>query len=117
MEHPYADLQRQALARLETAFAEAEAAAANQGRAVSDSHMLSVPLSLRVSANLAGQLNRRAVAKHLTVSELVRRILTEAVSGEPAEPAGPADQPLTVEDVEQIARRVVAEVRDAGHQG
>lgn len=59
-------------------------------------------LSLRVPAALAAELKARAVAEHIPTSALVRRILTQAVQR--------SDAPvLTVEQVEQIARRVYRE--------
>jgi plasmid stability protein len=59
-------------------------------------------LSLRVPASLSAALKARAAAEHIPTSALVRRILTQAVE----QPATPV---LTVEQVEQIARRVYRE--------
>jgi predicted DNA binding CopG/RHH family protein len=59
-------------------------------------------LSLRVPASLAAALKARAAAEQIPTSALVRRILTQAVQR--------SDAPvLTVEEVEQIARRVYRE--------
>ncbi|WP_208719871.1 ribbon-helix-helix protein, CopG family [Amycolatopsis circi] len=59
-------------------------------------------LSLRVPASLAAALKARAAAEQIPTSALVRRILTQAVQR--------SDAPvLTVEQVEQIARRVYRE--------
>lgn len=56
-------------------------------------------LSLRVPASLAAALKARAAAEQIPTSALVRRILTQAVQR--------SDTPvLTVEQVEQIVRRV-----------
>jgi hypothetical protein len=61
-------------------------------------------LSVRVPAQLAETLKARAAAEHIPVSALVRRVLTREV----LEP----DQPVfTVEQIEQIARRVIRETR------
>jgi hypothetical protein len=57
---------------------------------------------LRVPASLAAALKARAAAEQIPTSALVRRILTQAVQR--------SDAPvLTVEEVEQIARRVYRE--------
>jgi len=59
-------------------------------------------LSLRVPASLAAALKARAAAEQIPTSALVRRILTQAVQR--------SDAPVfTVEQVEQIARRVYRE--------
>ncbi|MGH3772940.1 MAG: ribbon-helix-helix protein, CopG family [Pseudonocardiaceae bacterium] len=61
-------------------------------------------LSVRVSAALAETLKARAAEKHVSTSALIRRILARAVR------EGPELLPLlTVEQVEEIARRVVRE--------
>ncbi len=59
-------------------------------------------VSVRVPASLAETLKARAAAEHIPTSVLVRRILTRAVH----EPDAPV---LTVEQVEEIARRVFRE--------
>ncbi|WP_197672114.1 ribbon-helix-helix protein, CopG family [Alloactinosynnema sp. L-07] len=59
-------------------------------------------LSLRVPASLVAELKARADAEHVPTSALVRRLLTEALRA----PTAPV---LTVEQVEQIARRVYRE--------
>jgi predicted DNA binding CopG/RHH family protein len=63
-------------------------------------------LSVQVPAHLAETLKARAAAEHIPVSALVRRILSRNV----LEPTLPV---LTVEQVEEIARRVVLETRSA----
>jgi predicted DNA binding CopG/RHH family protein len=60
-------------------------------------------LSVRVPESLSRALKQRARVEHVAVSVLVRRLLAEAVYAEPA----PA--PLTVAQVEEIARRVARE--------
>ena len=59
-------------------------------------------LSVRVPAALAQTLRARAADEHVSTSALIRRILTRAVR-EGTQPV------LTVEQVEEIARRVVRE--------
>jgi predicted DNA binding CopG/RHH family protein len=61
-------------------------------------------LSVRVPAQLAETLKARAAEEHIPVSAFVRRVLSRGVL-EPTQPA------LTVEQVEQIARRIVLEAR------
>jgi predicted DNA binding CopG/RHH family protein len=58
-------------------------------------------LSVRVPAHLAEALKARAAAEHIPASALIRRILVTGVEPGPAA--------LTVEQVEEIARRVVLE--------
>lgn len=72
---------------------EAEAEALENDQAV---------LSVRVPAALAETLKARAAQEHVPTSALIRRILVWAVR-EGTEPV------LTVEQVEEIARRVVRE--------
>lgn len=62
-------------------------------------------LSLRVPVSLATALKARADVERIPVSELVRRLLTEALKG-PSRPI------LTVGQVEEIARRVYQEERE-----
>lgn len=71
----------------------AEAEAVENGQAV---------VSVRVPAALADALKARAAAEHVPTSALVRRLLTHAVQEPPA-------TPLTVQQVEDIARRVFRE--------
>jgi predicted DNA binding CopG/RHH family protein len=59
-------------------------------------------LSVRVPAALAETLKARAAQEHVPTSALIRRILVRAVR-EGTEPV------LTVEQVEEIARRVMRE--------
>lgn len=59
-------------------------------------------LSVRVPAALAETLRARAADEHVPTSALIRRILARAVR-EGTQPV------LTVEQVEEIARRVVRE--------
>jgi predicted DNA binding CopG/RHH family protein len=59
-------------------------------------------VSVRVPASLAEALKTKAASEHIPTSALVRRLLTHAV----AEPSATA---LTVEQVEEIARRVFRE--------
>lgn len=59
-------------------------------------------LSLRVPASLSAALKARAEAEHIPTSALVRRLLTQALEQSSA-------PPLTVEQVELIARRVFRE--------
>jgi predicted DNA binding CopG/RHH family protein len=77
----------------EAEVAEAEAVEAEQA-----------VLSVRIPAELAETLKARAAAEHVPVSALVRRVLLRSVM-EPAQPV------LTVEQVEEIARRVLLESR------
>ena len=84
--------------RAEYAVEEAEAA---EAEAVETEQAV---LSVRVPAQLAETLKARAAAEHIPVSVLVRRVLSRSVL-EPTQPA------LTVEQVEEIARRVLLESR------
>lgn len=85
--------------RAEYVDEEAEAA---EIEAAENAAALDVPLSLRITKELDSQLRRRAAAEQIPTSALVRRLLGQAVHdrGAPV---------LTVEQVEQIARRVVQE--------
>ncbi|WP_436491774.1 ribbon-helix-helix protein, CopG family [Actinokineospora sp. HUAS TT18] len=89
-------LSRHARIREEIADEEAEAIAAE----VADNQQAA--LSLRVPVSLVAELKARADAEHVPMSALVRRLLTEALR----QPSAPV---LTVEQVEQIARRVFRE--------
>lgn len=62
-------------------------------------------LSLRVPESLARALKERAAAEHIPTSALVRRLLTQAMHN-----SGPV---VTVDQVEQIARRVYHELESA----
>lgn len=87
------DAIRAEYAAEETETAEAEAVEAEQA-----------VLSVRIPADLAEALKAHAAAEHIPVSALVRRVLSRGVL-EPTQPA------LTVEQVEEIARRVLLEAR------
>ncbi|MDQ4032579.1 MAG: hypothetical protein M3332_10045, partial [Actinomycetota bacterium] len=82
-------------------YADEEAEAAEIAAAESAA-ALDVPLSLRITKDLDSQLRRRAAAEQLPTSALVRRLLSQAVHGRGA-------PVLTVEQVEEIARRVARE--------
>jgi predicted DNA binding CopG/RHH family protein len=60
-------------------------------------------VSVRVPASLAETLKSRAATEHIPTSALIRRILTRAVNDPELPPV------LTVEQVEEIARRVFRE--------
>lgn len=79
-------------------YAEEEAEAAEAEVLENDQAVISV----RVPAALAETLKARAADEHLPTSALIRRILTHVVR-EGIEPV------LTVEQVEEIARRVIRE--------
>jgi hypothetical protein len=85
--------------REEYADEEAEAA---EIEAAENAAALDVPLSLRITRELDSELRRRAAAEQIPTSALVRRLLYSAVHGRSA-------PVLTVEQVEQIARRVAQE--------
>lgn len=82
-------------------YAEEEAAAA-EIEAAENAAALDVAFSLRLTKELDTQLRRRAAAEQVSPSALVRRVLREALQGD-------GGQVLTVEQVEQIARRVLRE--------
>ncbi|MGH3856970.1 MAG: hypothetical protein ACRDR6_26510 [Pseudonocardiaceae bacterium] len=63
---------------------------------------LDVAFSLRITHDLDTQLRARAAAAQVSPSALVRRLLRDALRGG-------ASTALTVEQVEQIARRVLRE--------
>lgn len=67
---------------------------------------LDVPLNLRIDRDLDARLKQQAAAEQIPTSALVRRLLRRAV-GDPATSA------LTVEQVEAIARRVMAQSTNA----
>lgn len=83
-------------------YAEEEAEAA-EAEAAENAAALDVALSLRITRELDAQLKRRAATEQISPSALVRRILREAVHGRTA-------PVLTVEQVEDIARRVAREI-------
>lgn len=85
--------------REEYADEEAEAA---ELEAAQNAAALEVPLSLRITRELDSALKQRAAAEQVSPSALVRRILRHALRDESA-------PVLTVEQVEQIARRVMRE--------
>lgn len=82
-------------------YAEEESEAA-EAEIAERSAVLDVSLNLRIDKHLDTQLRRRAAAAQIPVSALARRLLREAI-------ARPETQTLTVEQVEQIARRVRSE--------
>ncbi|MGI8816286.1 MAG: hypothetical protein ACR2G2_13690 [Pseudonocardia sp.] len=86
-------------ARQEYADEEAEAA---EAEAALNAAALDVPLSMRITRTLDAQLRQRAAAEHISPSALVRRLLHEAFGST-------ARQVLTVQEVEEIARRVMRE--------
>lgn len=82
-------------------YADEEAEAA-EIEAAENAAALDVPLSLRITKELDGQLRRRAAAEQIPTSALVRRLLNQAMHGRGA-------PVITVEHVEEIARRVAQE--------
>jgi predicted HicB family RNase H-like nuclease len=82
-------------------YAEEEAEAA-EIEAAENTAALDVAFSLRITKELDAQLRQRAAAEQLPPSALVRRLLRDALRGAVA-------PVLTVEQVEQIARRVMRE--------
>ncbi len=82
-------------------YAEEEAQAA-ETEAAENAAALDVAFSLRITSELDTQLRQRAAAEQVPPSALVRRILRDALQGA----AAPV---LSVEQVEQIARRVLRE--------
>ena len=95
------DAEVQAI-RAEYAEEEAEAAEAEIAERQA---ALDVPLNLRIDRDLDAQLKRRAAAAGIPTSALVRRLLRQALHDRGA-------AVVTVEDVEAIARRVLAENRN-----
>lgn len=87
---------RRASIRAEYAVEEAEAA---EAEALENDQTV---VSVRVPATLAETLRSRAAAEHIPTSALIRRILSQAMH----DPAAPV---LTVEQVEEIARRIFRE--------
>lgn len=82
-------------------YADEEAEAAEAGIAERNA-ALDIPLNLRIDKDLDTRLRHRAAHAQIPVSALVRRLLREATTH-------PETQTLTVEQVEQIARRVLNE--------
>lgn len=64
---------------------------------------LEVPLNLRITKALDAQLRQRAAADQIPTSALVRRLLTHGLHDQSTRSV------LTVEQVEEIARRVALE--------
>lgn len=83
---------------IRTEYLDEEAEAAEAEALENDQAVLSV----RVPATLAETLRARAADEHVPTSALIRRILARAVR-EGTQPV------LTVEQVEEIARRVIRE--------
>ncbi|GAB2734994.1 hypothetical protein GCM10027174_04890 [Salinifilum aidingensis] len=94
--------ERHRAIRAAVAEEEAEAAAAEAAEAADQP--LDVPLHVRISRELDEALRARARAEHVSPSALVRRLLAQQVHGGGA--------PVSAEDVEAIARRVVHEELD-----
>jgi hypothetical protein len=86
-------------AREEYADEEAEAA---EVEAAQNAAALDVALSMRITRDLDTQIRRRADTEHISPSALVRRLLHDALATDQR-------QTLTVEQVEEIARRVMRE--------
>jgi len=82
-------------------YAEEEAEAAER-EAAEHAAALEVSLSLRITRELDLALKRRAAQEQVSPSALIRRLLRQATAG--------GDEPvLTVQQVEEIARRVMRE--------
>ncbi|HEX3783049.1 MAG TPA: ribbon-helix-helix protein, CopG family [Pseudonocardiaceae bacterium] len=79
-------------------YAEEEAQAA-EAEAIENEQAV---VSVRVPSSLAEALKARAASEHIPTSALVRRILIQAVDN-------PQPSALTVDQVEEIARRVFRE--------
>lgn len=86
---------------IQAEYAEEEAEAA-EFEAAESAAALDVPLSLRITKELDAKLRQRAAAEQVPTSALVRRILSQAVTSH-------GGAVLTVDEVEQIARRVYRE--------
>jgi len=82
-------------------YAEEEAEAAER-EAAENAAALEVSLSLRITRELDLALKRRAAQEQISPSALIRRLLRQATAGR-NEPV------LTVQQVEEIARRVIRE--------
>jgi predicted HicB family RNase H-like nuclease len=82
-------------------YAEEEAEAAER-EAAENAAALEVSLSLRITRELDLALKRRAAQEQISPSALIRRLLQQATAG--------GNEPvLTVQEVEEIARRVMRE--------
>ena len=82
-------------------YAEEEAEAAER-EAAENAAALEVSLSLRITRELDLALKRRAAQEQVSPSALIRRLLRQATAG--------GNEPvLTVQQVEEIARRVMRE--------
>ena len=99
---PAARARLLARAEIRTQVAEEEADAIAEEIAENAAYNKETALSVRVPESLSRALKQRARAEHVPVSALVRRLLADAVHAPPA-------APLTVEQVEEIARRVARE--------
>jgi len=88
-------------------YAEEEAAAA-EAEIAERNASLDVPLNLRIDRDLDAQLKRHAAAAQIPTSALVRRLLRQAMQA-------PGTSVLTIAQVEEIARRVLAESSDPDH--
>ena len=93
------------IAAIRADYAEEEAEAA-EAELSERNAALDVPLNLRIDRDLDAQLKQRAAAAQIPTSALVRRLLRQAVH----DPAAPV---LTVEQVEAIARRVLADTANS----
>ena len=83
-------------------YAEEEAEAAER-EAAENAAALEVSLSLRITRELDLALKRRAAQEQVSPSALIRRLLRQATT------AGGDEPVLTVQQVEEIARRVMRE--------
>ena len=83
-------------------YAEEEAEAAER-EAAENAAALEVSLSLRITRELDLALKRRAAQEQVSPSALTRRLLRQATT------AGGNEPVLTVQQVEEIARRVMRE--------
>ncbi|MGI8648429.1 MAG: hypothetical protein DLM55_01585 [Acidimicrobiales bacterium] len=97
-----ADRERIEAIRAEVAEEEAEAAEAEAAEAAEADKAV---ISVRVPTYLADRIKARAVAEHIPASALVRRILSQATDG-------PTAAVLSVQQVENIARRVHQELAE-----
>jgi antitoxin component of RelBE/YafQ-DinJ toxin-antitoxin module len=89
------------VAAIRAEYAEEEAEAA-EAEIAERQAALDVPLNLRIDRDLDAQRKRRAAAAGIPTSALVRRLLRQALHDR--------DAPVvTVDEVEAIARRVLAE--------
>ena len=86
---------------IRAAVAEEEAEAI-EAEIAEKARALDVALHLRIDRELDTQLRQRAAEAQIPTSALVRRLLREAIQGQPR------DSP-TVSEIEEIARRVARE--------